>query len=78
MADPSEAALTMEQQSEKAGLEEKEKMPSIASGWPITLPALREKTAQFVPNWNSKGMPVTTPIAKLMAKMRAQKRSARS
>jgi hypothetical protein len=47
--------------------------PSIARVWPITPPAALEKAAQLVPNWNSMGMPVTTPTAKLMPKMRAQK-----
>ena len=42
----------------------------------MTPPAKAENTAQFVPNWNSSGMPVTTPTAKLMAKMRIQKRAA--
>ena len=37
----------------------------------------RENCAQLVPNWNSMGMPVTTPMAKLMAKIFAQKRAAR-
>ena len=32
-------------------------------------PAYLEKRAQLVPNWNSIGMPVTTPIAKLMPKI---------
>ena len=35
-----------------------------------------EKRAQLVPNWNSIGMPVTTPNAKLMPKICAQKRAA--
>src|SRR6184192_4681342 len=33
---------------------------------------------QFGTNWNSSGMPVTTPMAKLIAKLRPQKRAARS
>ena len=41
----------------------------MASVWPITPPAEREKCAQLVPNWNSMGMPVTTPMAKLMPKI---------
>ena len=49
----------------------------MASVCPITPPADFEKRAQLVPNWNSMGMPVTTPMAKLMAKMRAQNRAAR-
>ena len=51
-------------------------MPSIARVCPITPPAKRENTAQFVPNWNSIGIPVTTPSTKLMPKIRAQKRAA--
>ena len=47
--------------------------PSIASVCPITPPAKFEKPAQFVPNWNSSGIPVTTPTAKLTAKIFAQK-----
>src|ERR1700757_2652494 len=53
-----------------------ENTPSIASVCPMTPPAALEKRAQFVPNWNSMGIPVTTPTAKLMAKTRAQKRAA--
>ena len=36
-------------------------MPSIANVCPMTPPAYLEKPAQLVPNWNSIGMPVTTP-----------------
>ena len=49
----------------------------MASLWPMTPPAAREKAAQLVPNWNSMGIPVTTPLAKLMPKIFAQKRAAR-
>src|SRR3954464_16023832 len=52
--------------------------PSIASVCPITPPAKFEKPAQFVPNWNSSGMPVTTPTPKLTAKIVPQKCAARS
>ena len=52
--------------------------PSIASVWPMTPPAKFEKAAQFVPNWNSIGMPVTTPTPKLTAKILAQNRAADS
>ena len=51
-------------------------MPSIASVWPMTPPEYFEKFAQFVPNWNSIGMPVTTPTAKLRPKIFAQNRAA--
>ena len=43
------------------------KTPSMASVCPMTPPAYVEKRAQFVPNWNSIGIPVTTPTAKLIA-----------
>ena len=33
-----------------------------------------ENAAQLVPNWNSSGMPVTTPITKVTAKILAQNR----
>ena len=51
-------------------------MPSMARVWPMTPPVLCEKAAQLVPNWNSIGMPVTTPIAKARPKTRIQKRAA--
>ena len=38
--------------------------------------AALENLDQLVPNWNSMGMPVTTPMAKLMAKIFTQKRTA--
>jgi hypothetical protein len=40
----------------------------MASVWPIPPPAVFEIVAQFVPNRNSIGIPLTTPTAKLMAK----------
>ena len=52
--------------------------PSIARVWPTTPPAYWEKRAQLVPNWNSIGIPVTTPTAKLRPKIRIQKRAASS
>jgi hypothetical protein len=39
---------------------------SRASGTPKMLPTKREYSLQFMPNWNSWTMPVTTPTAKLM------------
>ena len=48
--------------------------PSIASGAPKTSPTKREYSDQFMPNWNSCTMPVTTPIAKLMRKTLAPER----
>ncbi len=43
----------------------------------MTPPEYWENFDQFVPNWNSIGMPVMTPKKKLMAKILAQKRAAR-
>ncbi len=48
--------------------------PSIASGAPNTSPTNREYSDQFMPNWNSCTMPVTTPMAKLMRKIVPKKR----
>ena len=41
--------------------------PSMDSVWPITPPGKLEYVSQLVPNWNSNGMPVTTPKVKLNA-----------
>ena len=41
---------------------------SRARGAPKTSPTKREYSDQFIPNWNSWTMPVTTPRAKLMRK----------
>ena len=41
---------------------------SNASGTPKMLPTKREYSLQFMPNWNSCTMPVTTPTAKLIRK----------
>src|SRR5947209_19066929 len=59
----------------KADSRKKENTPSITSGWPMTPPVRREKCDQLVPNWNSMGMPVTTPMMKLIPKIFAQKRA---
>ena len=53
----------------------KANVPSIASVCPITPPAKLENEAQLVPNWNSSGMPVTTPTAKLMSRTVPKNRS---
>jgi hypothetical protein len=58
-----------------ADSKKKENTPSMASGWPMTPPVRRENSDQFVPNWNSIGMPVTTPSRKFTAKILAQKRA---
>ena len=47
--------------------------PSIASVCAIISPEKAEKRAQFVPNWNSIGIPVTTPATKVIAKILPQK-----
>src|SRR5579862_1812388 len=60
----------------KADSKKKANMPSMARVCPMTPPAKRENKDQLVPNWNSMGIPVTTPMTKLMPKMRAQKRAA--
>ena len=41
---------------------------SSASGAPKMSPTNRLYSLQFIPNWNSCTMPVTTPIAKLIRK----------
>ena len=43
--------------------------PSKASGAPKMSPTNRLYADQFMPNWNSCTMPVTTPIAKLIRKI---------
>ena len=48
--------------------------PSKASGAPNTSPTKREYDDQFMPNWNSCTMPVTTPMAKLIRKILPKKR----
>src|ERR1039457_2389479 len=42
---------------------------SMASGAPNTLPTNSEYADQFMPNWNSCTIPVTTPTAKLIRKI---------
>ena len=51
------------------------KAPSIAKVWAIMSPEKAEKAAQLVPNWNSSGMPVTTPMTKVTAKILPQNRA---
>ena len=50
-------------------------VPSKPRIWPKKLPTVAEKGPQFAPNWNSSGMPETTPTAKLTANSPAQKRN---
>src|ERR1700761_8535782 len=54
----------------------KEQMTYTAMGMPMTPPVRRENSDQLVPNWNSIGMPVTTPSKKFTAKILAQNRAA--
>ena len=49
----------------------------MARLWAMMLPANAENCAQLVPNWNSSGMPVTTPMMKLTPNSRLQNRTAR-
>src|SRR5271155_2055346 len=62
----------------KADSRKNEKTPSMAKGMPMTPPVRRENSDQLVPNWNSIGMPVTTPRRKFTAKILPQKRAATS
>ena len=48
----------------------------MANGRAMTPPVICEKRDQLVPNWNSMGMPVTTPARKLMPNTLVQKRAA--
>jgi hypothetical protein len=52
--------------------------PSMASGAPETSPTWRESSLQFMPNWNSCTIPVTTPTAKLISISLPQNRAIRS
>ena len=47
----------------KVDSRKKASSPSTASGAPKTSPTKREYSDQFMPNWNSITMPVTTPMA---------------
>src|SRR2546430_6159931 len=53
----------------KADSMKKAKAPSIASVCAMISPAKTEQRAQLVPNWNSMGIPVTTHMMKVMAKI---------
>src|SRR5439155_12593225 len=59
----------------KADSRKKAKAPSIARVCAMISPEKAEKRAQLVPNWNSMGIPDTTPMTKAMAKIMAQKRA---
>src|SRR4030065_2619594 len=47
---------------------------SMARGAPKISPTKREYSDQFIPNWNSCTIPVTTPMAKLIKRSFPQKR----
>jgi len=49
-------------------------IPSTASGPPNSSPAVVENAAKFVPNSNSRTIPVTVPTTNEMAKTFVQKR----
>jgi hypothetical protein len=59
----------------KALSRKKAKAPSIARVWAMMSPVKAENAAQLVPNWNSIGMPVTTPKTKVTAKILPQNRA---
>ena len=59
----------------KADSRKKANAPSMARVWAMMSPAYAEKAAQLVPNWNSRGMPVTTPITNVTAKILPQNRA---
>ena len=56
-------ALAEDPQPEKVDSRKNAASPSIASGAPKTSPTKREYVDQFMPNWNSWMIPVTTPTA---------------
>ena len=76
MQHPADAPLAEQEQPQERRLREEGEHALQESVWPTTGPAKCENLAQFVPNWNSIGIPVTTPVAKVTAKMRAQNRAA--
>ena len=47
----------------------------MARVWAMMSPAYSEKAAQLVPNWNARGIPVTTPITNVTAKILPQNRA---
>ena len=50
----------------KTDSRKKASVASMARGAPKISPTYREYSAQFIPNWNSIVIPVTTPKAKFM------------
>jgi hypothetical protein len=56
------------QSPRRVGSVENARSPSAARGAPEMFPTKVEKRYQFIPNWSSSTIPVTTPVAKLMRK----------
>ncbi len=73
-----EPALAEEEQAEERRLEEEREHPLHRERLTDHAAGTTGELAQLVPNWNSIGIPVTTPMAKLMAKIRPQNRAASS
>ncbi len=65
-----------EEEAEEGGFEEEGEDAFHSEGLADDSPVTRAKEDQLVPNWNSMGMPVTTPMTKLTAKILPQKRAA--
>ena len=64
MSHPPQTFFTKKKKPQKADSRKNENTPSIARVCPMTPPADLEKLDQLVPNWNSSGIPVTTPMAR--------------
>ena len=70
-----ESLLAEEEQPEERGLEDECEHALDREGLAHDLASVSGEARQFVPNWNSSGIPVTTPMAKLSAKIRVQNRA---
>ena len=68
--------LAIQKRAEECRFQEEREDSFHRESLPITAPVLLENADQLVPNWNSIGIPVTTPTTKFIPKMRAQKRAA--
>ena len=74
-----ESPLAEHEQAQEAGLQKEREEPLHRQRLTDDAAGDTSRTrAQFVPNWNSIGMPVTTPMAKLMPNTRIQNRAASS
>ncbi len=71
-----EALFAVNEQAEESGFEEEGEDSFHGQGLADDAAGGAGEGAQLVPNWNSMGMPVTTPMAKLMPKILIQKRAA--